>query len=104
MKLIFNASTGAVSSSSASVIPWHPSSPPPPMPDDEIDDKNAKVLDFGFPSDLSGVATSDIGGISTLEDSSSSIVPGMSSLATFDNDDFYSQADLAHQVCICNAI
>ena len=69
------------------------------MPDDEDEDKNATRLDFGFPSDLSGVASSDIGGISTLEESSS-IVPGMSSLATFDNDDFYSQADLAHQVCI----
>ena len=51
--------------------------------------------------DLSGVA-SEIGGFgdggstAALEESPS--VPGMSSLATFDNDDFYSQVDLPQQV------
>ena len=55
---------------------------------------------LGFSSDFSGVA-SEIGGfgdgISTAALEESQGVPGMSSLATFDNDDFYSQVDLAQQ-------
>ena len=78
----------------ANVVPWHSSSPPPPPDEDE----KGAATKLGFPSDLS----SEIGGFgggsistSALEESPS--VPGMSSLATFDNDDFYSQVDLVQQ-------
>ena len=93
--------TGPISSSAAAanVIPWHSNSPPPPPLLDEEDEKEATKI--GFPSDLSGVA-SEIGGfggggVSTTALEESPSVPGMSSLATFDNDDFYSQIDLAQQ-------
>ena len=94
--------TGPISSSAAAanVIPWHSNSPPPPPLPDEEDEKEATKI--GFPSDLSGVA-SEIGGfgggdgVSTTALEESPSVPGMSSLATFDNDDFYSQVDLAQQ-------
>ena len=90
---------GPISSSSvATVIPWHPSSPPPPPLPEEVEREGTKL---GFSSDLSGVA-SEIGGFgdgisTTALDESQGGVPGMSSLATFDNDDFYSQVDLAQQ-------
>ena len=91
---------GPISSSSvASVIPWHPSSPPPPPLPEEVEKEGKTKL--GFSSDFSGVA-SEIGGFgdgisTTALDESQGGVPGMSSLATFDNDDFYSQVDLAQQ-------
>ena len=85
-----------MSSAAANVIPWHSSSPPPPpLAEDEAE---------GEPKSLSGVV-SEIGGFdcggggstpaTALEESRG--VPGMSSLATFESDDFYSQVDLVQQ-------
>jgi hypothetical protein len=77
------ASTTCIAAAASSVIvPWLSSSPPPP-PDDPSDLENKSSF---FPELES--ASPDI------DDAEESAVPGMSSLATFDNDDFYSQLEL----------
>ncbi len=70
---------------SSSIIPWISNSPPPP-PDDIAEDKPS------FVDDLDGVVPQP-DNASVDPSAPSASLAGMSSLATFDNDDFYSQID-----------